>query len=202
MFKILMLGFLVFSSALGVEIVGDHIREMASPIPAPTVMGVQSSRTSFSNPKTSVSTVKQTTTIPKIDCTGPDGVVFKTTQKECDEFNAAWGKTQITNSTATINTMAQTVNCFYKSEGGVILYDYGVVSSQRCKELSDSWWNKKQNDLSSQNAQNCIDTAKSHSENCYTRCSADYPPGSGYDGYANCLNACDSVFQTELAACR
>lgn len=29
----------------------------------------------------------------KIDCTGPDGVVFKTTQKECDDFNAAWGNT-------------------------------------------------------------------------------------------------------------
>lgn len=25
-----------------------------------------------------------------IDCTGPDGVVFKTTQKECDDFNASW----------------------------------------------------------------------------------------------------------------
>lgn len=28
-----------------------------------------------------------------IDCTGPDGKVFKTTQKECDEFNTAWNNT-------------------------------------------------------------------------------------------------------------
>jgi len=27
----------------------------------------------------------------KIECTGPDGKKFTTTQKECDEFNAAWG---------------------------------------------------------------------------------------------------------------
>lgn len=26
----------------------------------------------------------------QIDCTGPDGKVFKTTQKDCDEFNSAW----------------------------------------------------------------------------------------------------------------
>lgn len=27
----------------------------------------------------------------QIDCTGPDGVVFKTTQVECEKFNSAWG---------------------------------------------------------------------------------------------------------------
>lgn len=47
---------------------------------------------------------KKNTTMPKalpsptltpkklIDCTGPDSVVFKTTQKECDDFNEAWSK--------------------------------------------------------------------------------------------------------------
>ncbi len=33
----------------------------------------------------------------QINCTGPDGVTFKTTQKECDEFNAAWGSTSGSN---------------------------------------------------------------------------------------------------------
>lgn len=30
----------------------------------------------------------------QIECVGPDGVHFKTTQKKCDDFNAAWGKPQ------------------------------------------------------------------------------------------------------------
>lgn len=32
-----------------------------------------------------------TTSNSKIDCTGPDGKHFIATQKECDEFNTAWG---------------------------------------------------------------------------------------------------------------
>jgi len=28
---------------------------------------------------------------PKIDCAGPDGKHFQATQKECDDFNTAWG---------------------------------------------------------------------------------------------------------------
>lgn len=34
-----------------------------------------------------------TANIKQIECVGPDGVHFKTTQKECDEFNAAWRNT-------------------------------------------------------------------------------------------------------------
>lgn len=38
---------------------------------------------------------KKVNTVPKtntnlIDCTGPDGVIFKTTQQECDNFNTSW----------------------------------------------------------------------------------------------------------------
>lgn len=33
----------------------------------------------------------------KIDCVGPDGKHFNTTQKECDDFNAAWKKPQQNN---------------------------------------------------------------------------------------------------------
>lgn len=123
MLKILMFGFLVFSSALGVEIVGDHIREMSSPTPTPTVMGVQSSRSSFPSPKPSARTIKQTTTIPKIDCTGPDGVVFKTTQKECDEFNAAWGKKT---GGATTYRKNSTPSPSYNVTGGQYIYQGDV----------------------------------------------------------------------------
>lgn len=33
-------------------------------------------------------------TAPVIDCVGPDGKHFHTTQKACDDFNAAWGRAQ------------------------------------------------------------------------------------------------------------
>ena len=33
-----------------------------------------------------------TTNIKQIECVGPDGVHFKTTQKECNDFNSAWRK--------------------------------------------------------------------------------------------------------------
>lgn len=44
---------------------------------------------------------KTTTSKNNITCTGPDGKQFQTTQKECDDFNSAWGnepKTQPNNS--------------------------------------------------------------------------------------------------------
>ena len=34
---------------------------------------------------------------PQIDCTGPDGKQFQTTQEECDSFNAAWAPTPTPN---------------------------------------------------------------------------------------------------------
>ena len=35
----------------------------------------------------------------KIDCIGPDGKHLQITQQECDNFNAAWGKSKSTNQT-------------------------------------------------------------------------------------------------------
>lgn len=53
---------------------------------------IQSSPTSTAKPE-----LKETTATNKntITCTGPDGKKFQTTQKECEDFNLAWGNTAI-----------------------------------------------------------------------------------------------------------
>jgi len=48
---------------------------------------VKVNNTQNTNTKTNTNTNQDN----QIDCTGPDGVVFKTTQTECEKFNSAWG---------------------------------------------------------------------------------------------------------------
>lgn len=48
----------------------------------------------LATPKT-IYTNTTNTTSKNIDCLGPDGKQIKATQKECDEFNSAWGKSKI-----------------------------------------------------------------------------------------------------------
>lgn len=48
---------------------------------------VKTNNTQNTNTKTNTDTKQGN----QIDCTGPDGVVFKTTQVECDKFNSDWG---------------------------------------------------------------------------------------------------------------
>lgn len=54
--------------------------------PTPTKQTKKTTSGSTNNTKTNT-----------IDCVGPDGVHFQTTQKECDEFNQAWGNTNHSN---------------------------------------------------------------------------------------------------------
>jgi len=54
-----------------------------------------------------------------IDCTGPDKVVFKTTQKECDEFNSAWGnKPTKQDSTSNNSSGNRSSNTYQPSQSG------------------------------------------------------------------------------------
>lgn len=59
-----------------------------SPIPTPKV----STRSSVAGVTTQKPAPPQQGN--KIECVGPDGKHFSTSQKECDDFNAAWGKPQ------------------------------------------------------------------------------------------------------------
>ncbi len=44
--------------------------------------------------KTAETSKEYSTLNNQIDCTGPDGIVFKMTQEKCDEFNNAWNNKQ------------------------------------------------------------------------------------------------------------
>lgn len=65
----------------------NTVLEPANPTPTPTPTPTKT----VNNPTKSNNT--NTVQSNKIECTGPDGKKFNTTQKECDEFNAAWGNT-------------------------------------------------------------------------------------------------------------
>lgn len=73
---------------------------------------------------------------PVIDCIGPDGVHFKTSQKECTDFNNAWKKPQPSNtpsvpaqiSTQTVTSSEPLVTC---------VLSYGTY--QLTRATCDSW---------------------------------------------------------------
>lgn len=70
------------------------------------------------NIPTTLPTIKPTTNTQKvtqgvqIECWGPDGKSFMTTQKECDEFKNAWGISNNTNTTN--NNQEETSNNVYQ----------------------------------------------------------------------------------------
>lgn len=74
----------------------DNTSPQAQPSPSPAVEKVIN-RNFKSTPKPSAKSTPQApapkaNTSSQITCTGPDGKQFQTTQKVCDEFNAAWEK--------------------------------------------------------------------------------------------------------------
>jgi len=70
----------------------------------------------------------------KIECIGPDGKQFTTTQKECDEFNAAWGNipTPDPNEYIKCNISA---NC----GGGYREMTRKTCEQMTCCQISGSW---------------------------------------------------------------
>lgn len=70
----------------------------------------------------------------KINCTGPDGIVFQTTQKECDDFNAAWGNNK--NS----NPNDELVNCIFNDRCGSKVMTRNDCNNQNCCQLKDGSW--------------------------------------------------------------
>jgi len=62
----------------------EKVLAEATFVPSPTV-------TPSPSPAIVATTVSQKPSEPKVTCTGPDGKTFQATQKECDEFNKAWG---------------------------------------------------------------------------------------------------------------
>ena len=129
----------------------------------------------------------------QITCTGPDGKQFQVTQQECDSFNAAWKNKSTSQTSTSQNNSIQMVDCYYKNDSGVMLYNFGVVSEQKCKDLQNDWWNKKQNEVSSSNRQFCTDQAMNNAKTCEINC-------SGSDNA--CWNQCSTTFQEALSKCK
>lgn len=75
---------------------------------------------------------RQNNNATNIDCIGPDGKHSQKTQKECDDFNAAWRKPQQANRNNVPNNQSGTVNCQTKS-------GWVSVTKEECVRLQDGW---------------------------------------------------------------
>ncbi len=98
-----------------------------TPSPSPT-----STPTSTPAPQVKVNQIAPTPYDPIVDCIGPDGKHSQKTQKECDDFNAAWRKPQQANRNNVPNNQSGTVNCQTKS-------GWVSVTKEDCVRLQDEW---------------------------------------------------------------
>lgn len=73
---------------------GQQTMTPVTPIPIPTLPPINS-------PVIGAVTTNKSN---QIDCVGPDGVHFKTTQVECDNFNNSWNKPQPTSQPSSANS--------------------------------------------------------------------------------------------------
>lgn len=109
-----------------------------------------------------------------IDCTGPDGKHFRTTQKECDVFNAAWSKSTPTiippqNRTST-STSSNNVYCWDN------IYHYGYYTNSGDKCNSDN--------ARSLSYKTCTDTQKLKNDSCNSECKRKENEDSGICAWA------------------
>jgi len=81
----------------------------------------------------------------QIDCIGPDGKHFNTTQAECDKFNQAWGSNKNNSSTNNQKNTSNTgsmVRC--SSTISTASYDFGTISYDECvRKMKEYYDNKK-----------------------------------------------------------
>lgn len=105
-------------------------------------------------------------------------------------------------SIPTTNPTSYLIDCYYKSEGGYILYDFGMVSPQKCNDLSNDWWNRKKTDTDDALFKICIDNASSKNLDCNQSCKWNYPPGTNQmDSFSSCLDSCSVQHQDALNQC-
>ncbi len=101
--------------------------KIETPSPSPT-----STPTPTPVPRVKGSQIAPTPYDPIVDCIGPDGKHSQKTQKECDDFNAAWRKPQQANRNNVPNNQSSTVNCQTKS-------GWFSVTKEECVRLQDEW---------------------------------------------------------------
>ncbi len=94
-------------------------------------------------PQVKVNQIAPTPYDPIVDCIGPDGKHSQKTQKECDDFNAAWVKPQQANRNNIPNNQPNTVNC--QTQSGWVR-----MSQDDCNKVNAEWANQLHEELNNQ----------------------------------------------------
>lgn len=126
---------------VGVYVAGYQLtKDIPAQVQQPITISPTPKPTNTPTPKPAVKTV----TIPEIECVGPDGVHFQTTQKECDEFNAAWDKPKPTPETPQPILNPPTTHQTTKNPPCTIYYPalgysqtYSHLSIEECQKSKD-----------------------------------------------------------------
>ncbi|PIR57243.1 MAG: hypothetical protein COU72_01960 [Parcubacteria group bacterium CG10_big_fil_rev_8_21_14_0_10_41_35] len=98
-----------------------------------------------------------------IDCTGPDKMVFKTTQKACDDFNSAWGNTNTAISATDVSSQQKTYFCKTYSDG----FKLYTKDKSGCDTLQADINNSQ---IRQNNFNSCMDSKKQVFDNCSSDC--------------------------------
>ncbi len=191
--------------------------EKKHPTATASVLGTENQSTSKPMAKVEVdgtSTQKANSTEPKIDCTGPDGKIFKTTQKDCDNFRAAWGKgTNPTpppvNQPVIYVQTAPTSSLNFYCYDNTYKYSYYTSSGEQCNTNNlKSISYKACSDLAKMNVwEPCANSCKTTSNNDTQICLAAYYSGSNslikddFNLYQECSNEVNSNFSKCLDVC-
>lgn len=108
--------------------------------------------------------------VQNIDCVGPDGKHFQTTQQECDSFNAAWKNNKPTNSnTVTVGKPSSgctliTINCNIPGHAYTGTGCNLAEAQASCDRASSSFGSYD----------TCKNEKQSAYDSCLTPCNSDY----------------------------
>lgn len=118
-----------------------------------------------------------------IDCTGPDGKQFKTTQKECDSFNAAW-----------VNKKSVTTPQNIQNKGLTAEEIKNIIFLEQIKESI----NQGKNELKLEDNKRCLDKVATDRNQCYGSCESKATYDENACEYAYGANGVISKLNTEL----
>lgn len=215
----------VFSEALSsVPKIRIEFPSSPSPYPTPNMTPIPSTSPSPA-PTTKTVSGKNSNTTAKpsnnVECIGPDGVHFKTTQKECDDFNAAWKNNPKTapSQQATTGSPSNTyqpskINCSFSGSG--FQYDFGVITYSECAAKTDAYWSEQQANANSKSIittptptssvgksqeqiEACKTLARQEEYECEIGCDQRY--GRDSDISTICKKECYSGYATKSAGC-
>lgn len=172
-----------------------------TPTPTPWLKPEQPIPTEIPEKKTQPAQAVKKENPKLITCTGPDGVKFQTTQKECDSLNAAWGNTRPPQQGL---TKEQAELMIIKGQGEQALREMGsgnkLTNYNNCladilgkkndcqAKCSDTrgWESDACSaaylgasplvEYSQQQYDSCISESNAKHQSCYTGCSQQYDP--------------------------